>query len=101
MKIKKNDSVKILIGKSKGKIGKVLHVFPESRKVIVEGLNLVKKHIRPRKEGEKGQIAETPGKIQASNVMLVCPKCGKTSRIGYKKDGENKSRVCKKCGAEI
>lgn len=101
MKIKKNDSVKILIGKSKSKIGKVLHVFPASQKVIVEGLNLVKKHIRPRREGEKGQIAETPGKINVSNVMLVCPKCGKSTRVGYKKEGGNKSRVCKKCQAEI
>lgn len=100
-KIKKNDQIKIIAGKDRGKGGKVLHVFPEEMKVVVEGLNLVKKHVRPRKEGEKGQRVEVPGKLNISNVMLVCPKCGKTARIGYKKTGDNKFRICKKCQAEI
>lgn len=101
MKIKKGDQVKIISGKDKGKSGKITHSFPSENKVMVEGLNLVKKNVRPRKEGEKGQRIEIPGKINTSNVMLVCPKCGKSARIGSKIAGEKKIRVCKKCGAEI
>jgi large subunit ribosomal protein L24 len=62
---------------------------------------LIKKHVRPRREGEKGQRIEIPGKINVSNAMLVCPKCGKATRVGHKSIGEKKVRVCKKCGAEI
>jgi len=101
MKIKKNDQVKIALGKDRGKTGKVLRVFPTEDKVIVEGLILIKKHMRPRREGEKGQRVEIPGKINASNVMVVCPKCGKTTRIGSKLVGDKKVRVCKKCNAEF
>lgn len=100
-KIKKNDQIKISAGKNKGKSGKVLRVFPAENKIIVEGLNLIKKHVRPRREGEKGQRIEIPGKMNVSNAMLVCPKCGKTTRIGHKSIGEKKVRVCKKCNAEI
>jgi len=99
--IKKNDQVKSIAGKNRGKIGKVLRVFPEDGKIIVEGLNLVKKHSRPRKEGEKGQRIEVPGKVNVSNVMLVCPKCGKATRVGHKVVSGNKFRICKKCQAEI
>lgn len=101
MKIKKNDIVKMLSGKDRGKTGKVLRVFLAEGKVTVENLNMVKKHKRPRREGEKGQRVEIPRKITASNVALVCPKCGKTTRVGYRLSGETKSRVCKKCKAEI
>lgn len=101
MKIKKNDQVNILAGKDRGKKGKVLRVLSAENKVIVEGLNIVKKHVRPRKEGEKGQRVEIPGKIDLSNVMLVCPKCGKATRIEYKITEKNKFRVCKKCKAEL
>jgi large subunit ribosomal protein L24 len=101
MKIKKNDQIKISTGKDKGKTGKVLRIFPEENKLLAEGLNLVKKHVRPRREGEKGQRVEVPGKIDVSNVMLVCPKCGKASRVGYKQVGDKKVRVCKKCSGEI
>ena len=101
MKIKKGDKVKILAGKDRGKTGKILKMFPEKNKAIVEGLNLVKKHVRPRKEGEKGQRIEVPAKIYVSNLMLVCPKCGKPARVGYKYSGETKSRFCKKCQSEI
>lgn len=101
MKIKKNDTVKMIGGKDRGKTGKVLKLFPSEEKVIVEGLNLIKKHSRPRREGEKGQRVEVPRKITVSNVILVCPKCGKTTRVKYQISGENKARVCKKCGAEI
>jgi len=101
MKLKKNDQVKMLTGKDRGKTGKVSSVYPGEEKIIVEGLNLVKKHMRPRKEGEKGQRVEIPRKIQVSNVILICPKCGKATRIGYKISGENKNRICKKCSSEI
>jgi large subunit ribosomal protein L24 len=101
MKIKKNDQVKLIAGKDRGKTGKVLHVFPEVKKIVVEGLNLVKKHVHPKKEGEKGQRIEVPAKLAISNAMLVCPKCGKPTRIGYSQNGNEKLRVCKKCKAEI
>lgn len=101
MKIKKGDQVKINSGKDKGKAGKVTRVFPNENKIIIEGLNLIKKHARPRKEGEKGQRIEVPAKIAVSNVLLVCPKCGKTTRVGYNLTENNKLRVCKKCKSEI
>ncbi|MDD3711284.1 MAG: 50S ribosomal protein L24 [Patescibacteria group bacterium] len=102
MKIKKNDKVKILTGKDSGKIGKVLQVFPKEGRISVEGLNILIKHLRPQKQGEKGQRIEFPGLINISNVILVCPKCGKDTRVAYKtitgEDGKSKKfRTCKKC----
>jgi large subunit ribosomal protein L24 len=101
MKIKKGDQVKSTTGKDKGKTGKVLHVYADDKKITIEGLNIVKKHVRPRREGEKGQRIEIPGKINISNVMLVCPKCGRDTRVGYTVTDKGKFRVCKKCQAEI
>lgn len=101
MKIKKGDIVKITAGKDKGKTGKVLRVFPNEQKIIVEGRNLVKKHSKPKREGEKGQRVEIPAKINISNLMLVCPKCGKATKAGYRITDKNKFRVCKKCKSEI
>lgn len=102
MNIKKNDNVKILAGKDKGKTGKVLQVLPAENKASVEGLNLLIKHLRPRREGEKGQRIEFPAFISATNLAVVCPKCGKATRVGIKTvKGEGKKakkfRVCKKC----
>ena len=101
MKIKKGDQVKIILGKDNGKTGKVLKVFPELGKILVEGANMIKKHVRPRKDGERGQRLELPAKLNVSNVMLVCPKCGKDTRVGYKKVADKAARVCKKCNSEI
>jgi len=101
MKIKKNDLVKMRSGKDRGKTGKVLAVSPTENKVVVEGLNMVKKHVRPRREGEKGQRLELPRKVVVSSVMLICPKCAKPARVGFRVSEDNKFRVCKKCGAEI
>jgi large subunit ribosomal protein L24 len=113
MKIKKDDQVLIVKGKDKGKKGKVLRSFPEKGKVLVEGVNIKKVHKRPKKTGEKGQIVEVSSPIFVSNLKLICPKCGKPTRIGYnivKPDTEKqktetkqktKMRICKKCGAEI
>ena len=101
MKIKKNDQVKILTGKDKGKTGKVLTVFPEEKKVLVEGLNLIKKHVRPKRQGEEGQRVEVPGKVNTSKLMFVCPKCGKVTRVGYRLKKDKKYRICKKCNSEV
>jgi len=108
MNIKKEDKVKILAGKDKGKSGKVLQVLPARGKVSVEGLNLLIKHMRPSKRGEKGQRIEFPAFVDASNLAVICPKCGKTTRIAYKiakGEGTNKKskkyRACKKCQEAI
>ena len=101
MKIRKGDTVLIISGKDRAKKGKVFQVFPKTNKIVVEGLNLRKKHVRPKKSGEKGQVAEIPGPFSASNVKLICSKCGKPSRVGYRVVDKNKLRICKKCGQEI
>jgi len=101
MKIKKNDTVLIISGKDRGKRGKVLHVFPKDQRLLVEGVNMRKKHVRPKKSGEKGQIVESPSPLTVSNVKLICPKCAKPSRIGSKIIDKKKYRMCKKCGQEI
>ncbi len=100
--VKKNDRVKILSGKDKGKEGKVLKVFPSTGKIIVEGINYVKKHQRPTDKNPQGGIVRQEAPIYASKVMVVCPSCGKPTRIrkGYLEDGR-KVRVCKKCGEVI
>ena len=101
MKIRKDDTVLIISGKDKGKKGKVLKAFPKKRKVLVEGVNIRKKHVRPRREGEKGEIVEIPTPIDISNVKLICPKCKQPTRVGYKIIKNTKYRTCKKCGKEI
>ena len=102
MNIKKNDKVKILSGKDRGKTGKVLQVMPATGKASVEGLNLLIKHLRPRQKGEKGQRLEFPAFLNVAKLALVCPKCGKATRVGFKtvaKEGgrAQKFRVCRKC----
>ncbi|MBI2484013.1 50S ribosomal protein L24 [Candidatus Uhrbacteria bacterium] len=105
MKIRKGDTVKILAGKDKGKSGAVLKVFPEEGRLIVEGLNLVVKHVRPRKQGEKGQKLYIPARMYAAKVMLVCTQCRKASRAGYAFIDTNgvrtKQRVCKQCKQRV
>ena len=101
MNIKTGDTVKLLTGgeKYRGKTGKVLAVSPEEGKVIVEGINKVKKHVKPRKAGDPSGIIETESAVYASKVQVVCPKCNKPTRVGTKiyEDGK-KDRCCKKCG---
>ena len=98
MKIKKSDKIKIIAGKDKGKEGKIIDIFPEERKIVVEGLNLVVKHMRPRRGGEKGQRIQFPAPFRASNVMLICSKCNKLTRVSYKiLENGKKVRMCKKC----
>ncbi len=101
MKIRKNDTVKIMLGKDHGKEGKVEKVFTKKGKVIVAGMNLVKRHVKKGVAGAEGSILEIPKPIYISNVGLICPNCKKVTRVGFKKEGDNKMRICKKCGKEI
>ena len=102
MFVKSKDNVVVISGKDKGKTGKVISARPADNKVAVEGVAIVTKHQKARMQGQPGGIIHKEAYIDASNVMLVCPKCGKGTRVGHKilADG-NKVRVCKKCGAEI
>ncbi len=97
MKIKTNDKVKVLSGKDRGKTGKVIQVFPIERKVVVEGLNIIKRHVRARKQGEKGQRLELAGPMAMSKVMLLCPRCSKAARVGFKMEAKEKKRLCRQC----
>ena len=101
--IKTGDTVVLLTGdkKDRNKTGKVLEVSPEEGKVIVEGINIVKKHVKPRKAGDASGIIETEGAIYASKVALYCDKCDKGVRVGYKMVDGKKVRVCKKCGENL
>ncbi|MBN1525297.1 MAG: 50S ribosomal protein L24 [Spirochaetales bacterium] len=99
-KLKKDDVVKIIKGKENGKSGRILRINRVNATVIVEGLNLVKKAMKQRKQNEKGGIKEIEAPIKLSNVMIMCKKCGPT-RIGFKLDKDLKSRICKKCGEQL
>lgn len=101
MKIKKEDQVVIISGKHRGKKGKVIRTLPQEDKVAVEGVNLVKKSIRSKRSGEKGQIVEMPSPLHVSNVKLICPNCDKATKIGFKITESKKQRFCKKCNKEI
>ncbi len=97
MKIKKGDQIKIISGKDRLKTGVVLRVFPKDDKVVIDGLNLYKKRSRPKKQGEKGEIVLVPRPLSVSNVMLICKNCKKPTRVGYRHEGQDKVRFCKKC----
>ena len=101
MKIKKGDTVQVLSGNDKGKKGEVLEVMPKDSKVVVKGVNVRKKHIKPRKQGDEGGILSIECAIDSSKVNVVCPKCGKSTRVEYKIEDDKKVRICKKCGAKI
>jgi len=99
--IQRNDTVEVITGQDKGKKGRVLRVMPESAKVLVEHVHVIKKHVKPNPQRNiKGGIAEQEAPIHVSNVALVCPNCGPV-RIGHKVEGTTKMRVCKKCGQTI
>ena len=101
MFVRKDDKVVVLSGRDKGKEGKVLTAMPKDNKVIVEGVNVASRHMKPRKQGEQGGIIKMETPIYACKVMVVCPKCGKPTRVAHKIADGKKSRVCKKCGAEL
>ena len=101
MNIKKDDKVIVLSGKDKGKQGKVLIADPKAMKVVVEGVNVATKHQKPQRQGQDGGIIKVETPIYVSKVQLVCPKCGKGTRVAHKIVDGKKVRVCKKCGAEL
>ena len=100
--IRKNDTVMVVTGDDKGKKGRVLSVLSAKKKLVVEGLNMTKKHLKPSKQHQQGGIIEREAALQRSNVMLVCPKCSKTTRLGNRMlENGKKIRACKKCGEVI
>jgi large subunit ribosomal protein L24 len=101
-KVRKNDTVQVLAGRDRGKQGKVLRVIPDQSRVIVEGINIRKRHTKPRRQGEQGGIVEFPAPLHVSNVGVVCAKCGKGTRVGFRilADG-TKVRYCKACDEVI
>ncbi len=101
MNIKKGDKVIMLSGKDRHKSGRVLTVWPIESKVLVEGLALIKRHLRPRRQGQKGQIVNKESAVPIARVQLLCPKCGKATRVGHRIEGSVKFRICKKCLADI
>ena len=105
MKLKTGDKVVVIAGKDKGKEGKIVAVDKKNNRVMVEGVNMVSKHTKPNAQNQQGGIVSQEAKFDASNAMLVCPKCGAATRVGHKQgelDGHKTSiRVCKKCGHEF
>lgn len=99
MHIKKGDQVKILGGKDRGKTGAVFHADPAHSRVTVEGLNLFKKRVKPKRQGQKGETVLIPRPIHASKVQLICQSCKRPSRVGSRLEGGRRVRYCKKCGA--
>ena len=101
MRIKKGDNVQVLSGNDKGKTGEVLEVIPKTEKIVVKGVNIRKKHVKARKQGEESGILSVECAIHSSKVNVVCPKCNKATRVGYLVEGDTKVRVCKKCGNKL
>ena len=101
MKLRKGDNVIVLSGNDKGKTGEVLEIMPKDSKVIVKGVNIRKKHVKPRRQGEEGGIIAVECAVDSSKLNVVCPKCNKPTRIGYSVKDDKKVRICKKCGAEL
>ena len=101
MTVKKGDNVVVIAGKDKGKTGKVLEVFPKDNRVLVDGVNIVTKHKKARTQNEKSEIVKMNAPIEASNVMVVCPVCGKATRVAHKEIEGKKARACKKCAGSL
>lgn len=102
MKIKTGDRVQVIAGKEKGKSGKVIQVFPEDRRAVVEGLNVLTRHLRSQRRGEKGQKVSFSGPLEASNLMVVCGKCGRPTRVEIRiAEGGARIRTCKKCKESV
>jgi large subunit ribosomal protein L24 len=101
LNIKKGDTVKVLSGKEKGKSGKVLEVIPKKARLVIEGLNIHVRFSRPKRQGEKGQRLELPAAMDISKVMLVCPHCGRTTRVAHELTSTGNFRKCKHCGKLI
>ena len=99
-KLKKEDTVQVIAGKDKGKRGRILKIIRDKDRIVVEGINIVKKAMKRKNQQDRGGIAEVEAAIHSSNLMIVCKKCGPV-RIGYKIDGDSKVRVCRKCGETL
>lgn len=100
IRLRKNDVVKVVSGKEKGKTGRILRIDQEAMRAVVEGLNMAKKAVKQKKQNQKGGITSVEAPLALAKLMIVCKKCGAT-RIGFKIDGERKTRVCRKCGGEL
>lgn len=101
MKIKKGDKVKIMVGKDKGRDGVVERVYRKSEKILVQGVNLFKRHLKKSEQSPQGGIVDVPRPLLISKVSLICPKCRKIARVGYKIEKNKKSRICRKCQSKI
>lgn len=101
MTIRKGDRVKVIAGKDRGKESRVLRVYPEKQRLVVERVNMIKKHQRPTNKMQQGGILEVEGTIHVSNVMLICPSCSEATRAGRRRTDAGRVRVCKKCGNDI
>ena len=101
MRIKKGDNVQVLSGNDKGKTGEVLEVIPKANKVVVKGVNVRKKHVKARRQGEESGIISVECSVPVSKVNVVCPKCGKVTKVGYSIEKDKKVRICKKCGTKL
>jgi len=101
MKIKKGDTVQVLSGNDKGKTGEVIETIPKEDKIVVKGVNIRKKHVKPKKQGQEGGIISVECSIPACKVNVVCSKCNKPIKIGYEMEKDEKVRICKKCGVQI
>jgi len=101
MKVKKGDKVLIISGKDKGRTGKIIKSLLKNGTILVEGINLKKKHVKAKKQGEKGQVIATPSPLNISNIKIICPKCGKATRIAYNNSVAIMAIICKKCKSQI
>lgn len=102
LKVKKNDKVRVISGKDKGKTGKVLRIEPDKNKIYIEKINIIKRHTRKKGQNQPGGIISKEGPIHLSDIRVICPNCGKLSRVGFEvKDSGEKVRVCRKCGQQI
>lgn len=99
--MKTGDTVRVLRGRDRGKKGKIMAVFPTEARVLVEGINMIFRHVRPRRGGEKGQRVHVAAAMRVNNVQLVCPSCKKGTRVGARREGDKRVRVCKQCEAVI
>lgn len=101
MKLRKGDNIKVISGNDRGKSGKILSVFPDEERVIIEGVNMKKKHVRSRTQQRKGEVVKVPLPIRASRTMLICPHCSKPVRVGFRTENDVKHRVCRACKKDI
>jgi large subunit ribosomal protein L24 len=101
MKLKKGDNVKVIRGKDKGKTGKLDKVLPKKDQVLISNINQYKRHLKSRSQGQPSEVVTLTKPVNSENVILICPKCNKPTRVGYKIEKNNKLRICKKCKSEI